>query len=58
MKKGTLIVESNIRIVIGLNDNFELFIRDLGRCQEIELCRADTETLFELLKKKQLAEGK
>jgi len=52
MKLKTVILESNIRVVIGLNDNFELFIRDLSRSQEVELCRTDTERLLELLKKK------
>jgi len=52
MKLNTVILESNVRVVIGLNDSFELFIRDLSRSQEIELCRADTEILLELLKKK------
>ena len=50
--KDTLILEKNVRVIIGLNDNFELFIRDLSRSQEVELCRADTEKVLELLEKK------
>lgn len=49
----TIILEKNCRVVIGLNDNFELFIRDLSRSQEVELCRFDTEKLLELLRSKE-----
>lgn len=51
--KNTAILEENIRIIIGLNNNFELFIRDISRGEEVELCRADTEKLLDLLKAKE-----
>lgn len=54
IREGVKIIEKNIRVIIGLNDNFELFIRDIERGQEIDLCRYDTEMLLELLSEKYL----